>query len=194
MHQLKNVTIEGYEVLRRIDPRKWTGSAFHPATNCGELVNNWTEAFNIFIIKSRDQPIITMLNTIYQTIVTRIEEEREKKLRWKGIVTPRYEVSSVQYSFVVDMEKKHCSYPHILSPDMRVLPGRPKRCRTKDATERAEEAEKQAIEKAKKKQNDGVFKASRKGAIIHCKIWSRSVLWGWRSVDRGKCNLIFCEK
>ncbi|GAA0156468.1 hypothetical protein LIER_13964 [Lithospermum erythrorhizon] len=181
--------------------------------------------------------------------MTRIEEEREKKLKWKGVFcprvvetlrhiekkiheyitrafgSPRYEVTSAKHSFVVDIEKKHCScgrgtpcvhavcvynernkdprkyvhtyfllstwfvvcnnfleplrglvfwtkspYPTILRSKMWVLPGRPKRCCNKDAAERAEEAEKQAELKAKKKQDDGVFKASRKGAIIHCKI------------------------
>ncbi|GAA0152628.1 hypothetical protein LIER_11060 [Lithospermum erythrorhizon] len=185
--------------------------------------------------------------------MTRIEEEREKKLKWKGIVCPRvnetlrlrekkihefitrasgsseYEVTSAKHSFVVDMEKKQCScgiwqlggtpcvhavcvykarnkdprkyvhkdfllstwfmaynnylqplrgpvfwtknpYPAILPPDMRVLPGRPKRCRNKGAAKRAEEAEKQAELKAKKKQDDGVFKASRKEDVMHCKI------------------------
>ncbi|GAA0149648.1 hypothetical protein LIER_08778 [Lithospermum erythrorhizon] len=61
-------------------------------------------------------------------------------------------------------------YPAILPPNMRVLPGRPKRCRNKDAAERAEEAEKQVELKAKKKQDDEVFKASRKGVVMHCKI------------------------
>ncbi|GAA0144821.1 hypothetical protein LIER_36013 [Lithospermum erythrorhizon] len=186
MQQLKNVTIEGYEALRRIDPRKWARSAFHPTTNCTELMNNWAEAFNVFIIREKK---------IYEYIT-----------RASG--SPRYEVTYAQHSFVVDIEKKHCScglwqlggipcvrafcvyksqnkdprkyvhknyltkspYPDILPPDIRFLPGRAKSCRTKDAAERVEEAEKQTAEKAEKKQHDGVFKASRKGALIHCKI------------------------
>ncbi|GAA0166791.1 hypothetical protein LIER_21868 [Lithospermum erythrorhizon] len=133
MQQLRNVTVEGYETLRNIDPRKWKRYAFRPRTNCLELVNNWAEAFHIFIIKARDQPIITMLNTIYHTIMTRIVEEREKKLKCKGSVgsridkvlekreetlydfivkasgSPRYEVTSTHHSFLVDIEKKECS-------------------------------------------------------------------------------------
>ncbi|GAA0150935.1 hypothetical protein LIER_37203 [Lithospermum erythrorhizon] len=76
-----------------------------------------------------------MLNTIFHTIITRIEKEREKKVKWKGIVcprvdetprlrekkiyeyiirafgsgSPRYEVTFAKHSFVVDMEKKQCS-------------------------------------------------------------------------------------
>ncbi|GAA0169938.1 hypothetical protein LIER_24315 [Lithospermum erythrorhizon] len=56
---------------------------------------------------------------------------------------------------------------------MRVLPGRPKRCRQKDTSERVEAAAKIAGEKAAEKvakKNDGVFWASRKGSVIHYKI------------------------
>ncbi|GAA0161695.1 hypothetical protein LIER_17949 [Lithospermum erythrorhizon] len=198
MHQLKNVTVEGYEALRNIDPRKWTRFAFWPRTNCRELVNNWVEAFNVFIIKAKDQPIITMLNTIHHTIMTRIVKEREKKLKCKGSVgpridevlekreeklyefivrasgSPRYEVTSAHHSFVVDLEKKECSCglwqlggaSSILPPDIRVLPRRPKRCRKKVIAERREEVEKQASKQLEK----GVFKASWKETVIHCKI------------------------
>ncbi|GAA0150936.1 hypothetical protein LIER_37204 [Lithospermum erythrorhizon] len=41
MQRLKNVTVEGYEALRRIDPRKWCRFAFSVGINCPELVNNW---------------------------------------------------------------------------------------------------------------------------------------------------------
>ncbi|GAA0145794.1 hypothetical protein LIER_36192 [Lithospermum erythrorhizon] len=60
MQQIKNMSIEAYESLNRINPRKWTRCAFRLSTNCSELVNNWAEAFNVVIIKVRDQPIITM--------------------------------------------------------------------------------------------------------------------------------------
>ncbi|GAA0169755.1 hypothetical protein LIER_24163 [Lithospermum erythrorhizon] len=62
------------------------------------------------------------------------------------------------------------SYPDILPPELRVLPGRPKRCRQKDETEMREIAEKQASERAKKAKADGVIKVSHKGVVIHCKI------------------------
>ncbi|GAA0173102.1 hypothetical protein LIER_41459 [Lithospermum erythrorhizon] len=93
MQQIKNMSVEAYETLNRIDPRKWTRCAFHPGTNCSELVNNWVKAFNVVILKARDQPIITMLNTIYDTVRTRIE----------------YEVTYAEHSFMADIGTKHCS-------------------------------------------------------------------------------------
>ncbi|GAA0185872.1 hypothetical protein LIER_33160 [Lithospermum erythrorhizon] len=157
--------------------------------------------------------------------MTRIEEERQNKLKWKLAVcervdeiltkreervyeyitrptgSPRYEVTFAENNFVVDIGTKHCScglwqlegkpyvhavcvyksqnkdprkyvhkdflmttwftvyshfleplrgpmfwtkslYPDILPPDIRVLPRKPKRCRTKDVIQRMEEAEK----------------------------------------------------
>ncbi|GAA0167724.1 hypothetical protein LIER_40434 [Lithospermum erythrorhizon] len=64
---------------------------------------------------------------------------------------------------------KQSPYPPILPSDVRVLPGRPKRYRQKDASEIAEATTNITVEKAAKK-NDGVFWASRKGSVIHCKI------------------------
>ncbi|GAA0156477.1 hypothetical protein LIER_13969 [Lithospermum erythrorhizon] len=58
MQQLKSVTVDGYEALRLIDQRKWIRWAFRLGRNNPELVNNWAEAFNIFIIRARDQHII----------------------------------------------------------------------------------------------------------------------------------------
>ncbi|GAA0150924.1 hypothetical protein LIER_09756 [Lithospermum erythrorhizon] len=54
MQQLKSVIVEGYKALQNIDPRKWTRYAFRPGRNCPKLVNNWDEAFKIFIITARD--------------------------------------------------------------------------------------------------------------------------------------------
>ncbi|GAA0175826.1 hypothetical protein LIER_28925 [Lithospermum erythrorhizon] len=133
MQKIKNVLVEAYEELPKIDRKKWTRCAFRSRTNYPQLVNNWAEAFNIFIMNARDQPIITILNTIYHTIMIRIEEECERKLRWKGLVCPkvdedlmkceaktfdyivrplgssRYKVTSTKHGFVVDIDKKHCS-------------------------------------------------------------------------------------
>ncbi|GAA0149540.1 hypothetical protein LIER_08690 [Lithospermum erythrorhizon] len=40
MQPLKNVTVDGYEALRLIDPRKWSRWAFRLGRNSPELVNN----------------------------------------------------------------------------------------------------------------------------------------------------------
>ncbi|GAA0141993.1 hypothetical protein LIER_03004 [Lithospermum erythrorhizon] len=133
MEKVKAVFNDVYEALHKIDRKKWTRYAFCPLSNCLQLVNNWADAFNVFIINARDQPIIAMLNIIYYTIMTWIEEERERKMKCKGLVcprvnellvlrgkrvnefitrssrSPRYEVSYVRQCFVVDIEKRTCS-------------------------------------------------------------------------------------
>ncbi|GAA0142903.1 hypothetical protein LIER_03700 [Lithospermum erythrorhizon] len=47
---------------------------------------------------------------------------------------------------------------------------RPKRCKRVDPSEAREKKEKEAAEKAKKARVEGIFKAPRHGAVIHCKI------------------------
>ncbi|GAA0139651.1 hypothetical protein LIER_01152 [Lithospermum erythrorhizon] len=58
----------------------------------------------------------------------------------------------------------------IMPPHIRVLPRRPQRNRTKGVAERRKEAEKQTSMKGEQA-DTGVFKASWKGAVIHCKIY-----------------------
>ncbi|GAA0171748.1 hypothetical protein LIER_41213 [Lithospermum erythrorhizon] len=133
MQRIKNVSVEAHEALNRIERKKWTRCAFRLEKNCPKLVNNWAEAFNVFIIKARDQSIITMLNNIYHTIMNRIDKECQKKLRRKGVGyeridevlrkreekifdlftrpsgSPRCEVTSAKHIFVIDIEKRQCS-------------------------------------------------------------------------------------
>ncbi|GAA0156766.1 hypothetical protein LIER_14177 [Lithospermum erythrorhizon] len=61
-------------------------------------------------------------------------------------------------------------YHDILPSDIRMLLGRPKRCRRVDPSEQRDKAEKADAEKAKKVKPEGVFKASRHGTVIHSKI------------------------
>ncbi|GAA0147064.1 hypothetical protein LIER_06858 [Lithospermum erythrorhizon] len=114
----------------------------------------------------------------------------------------RYGVSTAHHAWVVDVQRKHCScgsclttqeriYSHFLEPIrgatfwpklpnlptglppiILVLPGRPKKCRTKDANEKRDKAEKDAAEREKAATKQGwlYFKNSRKGAVMHCKL------------------------
>ncbi|GAA0174368.1 hypothetical protein LIER_27771 [Lithospermum erythrorhizon] len=54
MQKIKNVPIDVYNALSKLDRKKWTRCAFRPNSNCPQLVNNWTKAFNVFIISARD--------------------------------------------------------------------------------------------------------------------------------------------
>ncbi|GAA0184068.1 hypothetical protein LIER_31376 [Lithospermum erythrorhizon] len=173
MQQLRNVSVEGYEALCCIDPRKWARHAFRPGRNYAELTNNWAKTFNVFMIRSRDQPIITMLNTIYHTIMTRIVEQCEKKSKCKGPVDPRIDGvlqkrEEKLYDFIVRAFGSP-SWFKIYNNFLEPLRGRPKRIRTKVAAEIREEADKRKSMKGDQA-NTGVFKASPKGSVIHCKI------------------------
>ena len=133
MEKLKMLSQVAYEALKKIPKQKWTRCDFRKGSKCDMLVNNWAEAFNIMIMKARDQPILTMLNTIHQIVMCRIVTENSVKEKWGGIVCPRmerliesrekltqkyctryaggrnYEVSTQDHSFVLDVEKQECS-------------------------------------------------------------------------------------
>ncbi|GAA0151466.1 hypothetical protein LIER_10180 [Lithospermum erythrorhizon] len=89
MEEIRKMSVDAFDALDKIDKKKWTRCAFRPGSNCPMLVNNWAEAFNVVIIKARDQPIIAMLNTIYQLIMTKIVTDRDAILKWKEKVCPR---------------------------------------------------------------------------------------------------------
>lgn len=255
MNEIKKASVEAYEQLAKIDPKKWTKSAFRPGNNCDELVNNWAEAFNKLLLRARDQPILQMLNTIHEKLMKRLVTQAAKARAWRGDISPkaakiiehresltvnyitvfnghaRYGVSTANHAWVVDVQKQTCScglwqlsgipcvhgvcvymaqnkdsrlfvndafkkdtqlriyshfvepirgptfwpqldLPTVLPPDMRVLPGRPKKSRKVDANEKREKAEKLAAAKEKEKAPTGPinFKNSRKGAVMHCKM------------------------
>ena len=255
MEKLRGISQEAYDALNQIPRAKWTRCAFRQGTNCTQLVNNWAEAFNMAILKGRDQPIISMLNFIHYTVMNRLVKERKAKESMRPDVLPRvealiktrerlsrkyittfcgrgkYSVTGGVHTFVVNRDRKKCTcglwqlggircvhavcmyqsinkdprkfvhkdyskqtflkvYDHFLAPirgpmfwqkthlpdiqppEIRVLPGRPKRNRNVDAYEARERAEREAEENAKKAklQATGVYKASRKGTFMHCGI------------------------
>ncbi|GAA0168464.1 hypothetical protein LIER_23176 [Lithospermum erythrorhizon] len=133
MEKIKAISVDAYEALNKIQRSKWTRCAFKPTSNCPMLVNNWAEAFNKVILKAREQPIITLLNNIHNTIMNRLQQEHVSKSKWQGKVCPRvdellklrekhtkayitrpsgiprYSVSTGAHSFVVDIAANVCS-------------------------------------------------------------------------------------
>ena len=63
---------KAYEYLANIPPAQWTMSHFTPRALTDCLVNNLSESFNAMILKSRDKPILAMLEWIRVRIMTRL--------------------------------------------------------------------------------------------------------------------------
>ncbi|GAA0147094.1 hypothetical protein LIER_06880 [Lithospermum erythrorhizon] len=194
MEKIKPVSTEAYDALNKIERAKWTRCAFRSETNSPMLVNNWVEAFNKVIIKARDQPIITMLHTICHLVMNIIQEEGKNYGSLEVFHVSIYKsINKDPRLYVHNYFKKEAFvavYSHFLEPllgstlwpkldlpaihppNIRVMPGKTKICRRIDPQELKEKEEKKAKEKAKwaKEAIAGLYKASKQGVVMHCKI------------------------
>ncbi|XP_030945853.1 uncharacterized protein LOC115970348 [Quercus lobata] len=133
MQYIRDFDEKAYEYLANIAPAQWTRSHFttRALTDC--LVNNLNESFNAMILKSRDKPILAMLEWIRVRLMTRLYTKREgiqkytrklcpsiqdrlEKLKVESkpfSATPAgnflYEVGSQYERHIVDLVKKTCS-------------------------------------------------------------------------------------
>ena len=77
-----------YEYLAKIAPTQWTRSHFTPRALIDCLVNNLNESFNAMILKSRDKPILAMLEWIRVRLMTRLYTKREGIQKYVGKLCP----------------------------------------------------------------------------------------------------------
>ncbi|KAL0015406.1 hypothetical protein SO802_002475 [Lithocarpus litseifolius] len=133
MQYIKDLDEKAHEYLANIAPEKWSRSHFTPRALTDYLVNNLSESFNSVILKSRDKPILAMLEWIRVRLMTRLYTKREGIQRYAGKLCPSiqakleklkveskpfsatpagsflYEVASQYERHVVDLVKKTCS-------------------------------------------------------------------------------------
>ena len=133
MQFIKDLDEKAYEYLANIAPTQWTRthSTTRALTDC--LVNNLSESFSLMILKSRDTPILAMLEWIRVRLMTRLYTKREGIEKYAGKLCPSmqdkleklkveskpfsatlagsflYEVASQYERHVVDLVKKTCS-------------------------------------------------------------------------------------
>ena len=77
MQYIRDLDEKAYEYLAKIAPAQWTRSHFTPRALTDCLVNNLSESFNAMILKSRDKPILAMLEWIRVRLMTRLYTKRE---------------------------------------------------------------------------------------------------------------------
>ncbi|XP_049399742.1 uncharacterized protein LOC125863780 [Solanum stenotomum] len=70
--------------LRDKSPSEWSKSHFSEDAKCDTLVNNICECFNNMILDARDKPIITLLEKIRYMLMTRMQENRDKSVKWSS--------------------------------------------------------------------------------------------------------------
>ncbi|KAL0000805.1 hypothetical protein SO802_014586 [Lithocarpus litseifolius] len=134
MQYIKDLDEKAYEYLANIAPEQWSRPHFTPRALTDCLVNNLSESFNSMILKSRDKPILAMLEWIRVKLMTRLYTKREGIQKYAGKLYPSiqdkleklkeesksfsaipagsflYEVASQYERHVVDLVKKTCSY------------------------------------------------------------------------------------
>ena len=137
MNAIKDVDQTAYDWLMREDPKSWARCMYSTRSKCNRMDNNTSEAFNIAIKDARDQPILTMVESIRRYLMTRLQTRFKMCMEWNGTICPRirsklekigkrmgdceviysggtiFEVivvtMTVQRSFVVDIGEKKCT-------------------------------------------------------------------------------------
>lgn len=89
MEELKGISKDAYDYLAKIDPTSWSRAWFSTIPKCDLLVNNISECFNSYILKVRDQPIITMLESIRKKLMKRYQSKRDGIRTMTGRICPR---------------------------------------------------------------------------------------------------------
>ncbi|KAF7811539.1 Retrovirus-related Pol polyprotein from transposon TNT 1-94 [Senna tora] len=78
--EIQKVNVVAYEHLKGIPPKFWRKSAFRPEPKSDQPLNNMFETFNSVILKSREKPIITMLDGIRVSYNTQKEKWSHNEL------------------------------------------------------------------------------------------------------------------
>lgn len=73
---------DAYAWLSAKVPSEWSRSHFSTLPKCDILLNNQCEVFSMFILDSREKPIVKPLETIRNLLMTRINPNREKAGKW----------------------------------------------------------------------------------------------------------------
>jgi len=89
MEEIKKLNLAAFEYLDKIDPNGWSRSWFSDYPKCDLLVNNMSECFNSYILKTRDKLILTMLEMIRKQRQIRYQVKRDGIKTSKGKLCPR---------------------------------------------------------------------------------------------------------
>lgn len=133
MRQLKDESDGGYEIFMDREPRRFCKSLISTHTKTDVIHNNICESFNSYILKTRDKPIIDMLEDIRLKLMTRMPEivktlnassellcpsvykklgslqKRAKFCTVKPAMDKKFEVHVFHETVIVDLISKECS-------------------------------------------------------------------------------------
>lgn len=72
---IKDVSVDAHTWLMNRDPHLWSRAFFDTKSNCTNVENNMSEAFNGYINEAREKPIIQMLEDIRIGLMIRVEKK-----------------------------------------------------------------------------------------------------------------------
>jgi hypothetical protein len=89
MEELKRINVNTFEYLDKIDHSVWSRAWFSEYPKCDILVNNIFECFNSYILKARDNLILTMLEMIRKHLMRMYQLKGDSIRSLKGKLCPR---------------------------------------------------------------------------------------------------------
>ncbi|WVY95217.1 hypothetical protein V8G54_034305 [Vigna mungo] len=83
MRNIKAINVEAFKYLLSVPPR------FTPRSQCDNLVNNMSKAFNSVLVDSRSKPIVSMLEDIRVYIMKRWAVNKTKMTQYHASICPK---------------------------------------------------------------------------------------------------------
>ncbi|XP_073138705.1 uncharacterized protein [Henckelia pumila] len=128
---IKSVNKDAWKWLLQDEPKHWPLHAFDHHVKVDHVTNNMTESFNAWIEKSRQFPILTLLEYIRRKVMKKIYKRFEKGNAWESEIPPmvrkklnqarknsrhiqglsngdKYEVYDNERTCLVNLDKKTC--------------------------------------------------------------------------------------
>lgn len=132
MARMKDMKPEAYEWLNSIGPELWARYTFSTDLKNDHITNNSSESFNAWIVKLRDKPVLTLMDTLRSKLMSKLQKRYQKACCWQYSMTPRvmkklqkisqnartmkfsysgettYQVKDEDVSYVVNTQERHC--------------------------------------------------------------------------------------
>ncbi|XP_072993866.1 uncharacterized protein [Typha latifolia] len=89
MDELKSHNQEAYNWLMKENLACWAKSKQSSRSKSDRIVNNMSEASNVFLKDVRDKPIITMVEGIRGQLMTRYQERMQLRVNYKKNICPK---------------------------------------------------------------------------------------------------------
>nr|XP_043637944.1 uncharacterized protein LOC122608941 [Erigeron canadensis] len=88
MKEVKVANPNAFKYLMDRNPKSWSRAFFWLHTGCEAVENGFSECWNSVLLKVRNKPIITLLESLRVIIMIRLEGIRELSAKWVNDVCP----------------------------------------------------------------------------------------------------------